>query len=149
MAITPERTVPRRLSPPQLALLVLLGVSLLELEGFRFRRSEAAIDVARFLASRDNVRNVTMEEGTTTTGATLYLRPTIQVVSLGTCAVWAKPHISGAWFRGPEAQYVVLRESSPAPAFRDLLRQAGYIRVRRFPEGKRGERYRIFVRRTE
>jgi hypothetical protein len=132
---------------PPLALIVLLGVSLLEVEGFQFRRSEAAIDVARFLAARDNVRNVMMEEGTTTTGATLYLRPTIQVVNLDARRLGEASYFWGM-VSGPETQYVVLRDSSLVPVFRDLLRQAGFVKVTG-PEAKRGERYRIFVRRTE
>jgi hypothetical protein len=129
---------------PQLALLVLVGVSLLELEGFRFRRSEAAIDVARFLAARDGVRDVAMEEGTTTTGATLYLLPDIRVVNLDVRRLDEATYFWGFLSR-PETQYVVLRDSSLPPTYRDLLRQAGFVRVIG-PEGKRGERYRIFVR---
>ena len=127
------------------ALWVLCGVTLLELEGFRFRRSEAAVDVARFLASREGVRNVAMEDGTTTTGATLYLRPPIRVVDID------MRRLDAAYFWGmlvrPDAQYVVLRESSLRPLYLDLLRQAGYINVIA-PEGDK-ERYGIFARQIE
>jgi hypothetical protein len=131
---------------PPLALLVLLGVSLFELEGFRFRRSEAAIDVARFLAARDGVRNVAMEEGTTTSGATLYLLPRVAVVNLDHSRLEEATYFWSIISR-PETQYVVLRASSLIPAYRDLLGQAGYASVAG-PDGKYGERYRIFVRPT-
>ena len=126
------------------AVFVLCGALLLEMEGFRFRRSEAAIDVARFLATRPGVHSVAMEEGTTTSGATLYLRPPMEVINIERGRLDEAAYLWAILTR-PGAQYVVLRDGSLRPAYRDLLREAGYSKVPG-PEPRRGEPLRIFVR---
>jgi hypothetical protein len=130
---------------PALVALILAGATLLEVEGFRFRRSESAIDVARFLAGRD-ARAVAMEDGTTTSGATLYLRPRATVVNLEPQRLAVASYLWGV-LEQPHTQYVVLRGRSLRPTHLSLFAEAGFAEVAG-PNPRRGDRYRIFQRGT-
>ena len=129
---------------PALVALILAGATLLEVEGFRFRRSESAIDVARFLAGRD-ARAVAMEDEDTS-GAMLYLRPRATVVNLEPPRLAAASYLWGV-LEQRQIQYVVLRGRSLRPTHLSLLAEAGFAEVAG-PEPRRGDRYRIFQRGT-
>jgi hypothetical protein len=112
-----------------LALYLLAGVTLFEIDGWRFRRSEDAADVARRLSRQADVRDVAMEDGRTVTGADLYLAGKANVVNIDPREL-GEPGQFRSLLRRPEAQYVVLSERSLALCgCRELLRTAGYLEV--------------------
>jgi hypothetical protein len=112
-----------------LAVYLLAGVTLFEIDGWRFRRSESAVDVARYLSRQADVRDVAMEDGKTVTGADLYLAARANVVNIDPREL-GDPGYLRASLRRPEAQYLVLSERSLALyGCRELLRTAGYLGV--------------------
>jgi hypothetical protein len=112
-----------------LALYLFTGVTLSEIDGWRFRRSEDAVDVARELSRRPDVRDVAMEEATTVTGANLYLAEKATVVNIDSRRS-SEPGYLRTVLDRPEAQYVVLSERAlRLEGCRELLRAAGYLEV--------------------
>jgi hypothetical protein len=134
---------PRR---KMLVALALLGALALEIEGFRFRRSEAAVDVARFLAVRDDVRSVAMEDATTTTGAVLYLRPRATVVNIDGREL-QEPTFLQTLLARPDTQYVVLQAKNATEERRTQLELAGFREIDAAGAPAR-ESYAIFRRQT-
>ena len=110
-----------------LALYLLAGVTLFEIDGWRFRRFEGAVDVARALSQNSDVRDVAMQEAGTVTGATLYLAETADAVNIDSRRLCEADYLKAIVSR-PTAQYVVLSESSlGACTCREVLAAAGYI----------------------
>jgi hypothetical protein len=129
---------------PALVVWVLAGAALLEVDGCRRRGSEDAVAVARFLAARRGVRDVAMEDGTTVTGADIYLIGRANVFNIDALRSGEAAYFHSV-LRRPEAQYVVVRERTlRGGGYQALLRGMGFVPVR--PEARGFGDWRIFRR---
>jgi hypothetical protein len=115
---------------PALVVWVLAGATLLEIDGCRRRGSEDAVAVARFLAARRGVRDVAMEDGTTVTGADIYLAGRAKVFNIDAQRMGEAAYFHSV-LRRLEAQYVVVRERTlRGGGYEALLRGMGFVPVR-------------------
>jgi hypothetical protein len=134
---------PDRAAGAFLLLLALGGAVLFELEGARFRRSEAAVDLARYLSRQPDAHHVAIEQSWRA-GSDLFL---------GRATLWdLDPNrmddhaYLGAVLERPEFRYIALRDESIRRAgLERMLESAGFVVV---PIGLETSReYRLFRRR--
>jgi hypothetical protein len=119
------------------------GAVLFELEGARFRRSEAAVDVARYLSHQPDARHVAIEQSWRA-GSDLFLRRAT-LWDLDPTRMNDRAYV-GAVLERPELRYVALREESIRKAgLGGMLDSAGFVPVP-IEDGPRRD-YRLFRRR--
>jgi glycosyl transferase family 22 (putative mannosyltransferase) len=122
---------------------VLAGALLLGVEGFRYRRSEGAVDVARWLAAHDPAAGLAVEQAWRA-GSDLYL-PGARIVDLDGDRLGERAYAWGA-IRSSGAAYVALRAPTvDRHRLEPLLATAGFTRV---PLEDRGsaDPYRLYRR---
>jgi hypothetical protein len=137
------------LSAPRLAVLafiIFFGLAIFEIDGFRFRRSESAVEMARFLAQQSDVHGVAIEENWRA-GGRLYLPNVCKLVNIDGAkiedkAYWIKDVLrSDIDAVGLKAEHV---ENYQLDSF---LKSCGFDEVR-YPSKTKRDRFRLFFRRT-
>jgi hypothetical protein len=139
----PELSAPRLAA---LTLIIFFGLAIFEIDGFRFRRSESAVEMARFLARQSDVHGVAIEEDWRA-GGRLYLPNVCKLVNIDGAkiedkAYWIKDVLkSDIDAVGLKAEHV---KSYQLDSF---LKSCGFEEVRFLAKTKR-DRFRLFFRRT-
>jgi hypothetical protein len=127
-----------------LVMVALAGAVLFELEGARFRRSESAVDVARYVAGQPDARQVAIEQSWRA-GSNLFLGR-IVLWDLDPRRVGERPYLWSLLSRS-ELQYVALRDESVRKAgLESVLDSAGFVAVR-IARQSTHDPYRLFRRR--
>jgi hypothetical protein len=134
---------------PGLALLlvgIFIGLSVLEIDGFRFRRSESGVEMARFLARQTDVHGAAIEENWRA-GGKLYLGQVSKLMNIDGARIqdqryWLKDILkSGIDAVGLRAEHV---EKYQLESF---LKSYGFREVNFFPKIQR-DRFRLFLKAT-
>ena len=134
-------------SPVRLGLwliLAALAMGALEIDGFRLRRTESGVEMARFLAHRPDLRSVAIEEAWKA-GGRLYLSkyPTIMNIDE---TLLLHPDQLMQDVKARDIQAIGLRdEHVRGLKYDDLLRSHGYKEVF-FAKKKRLHQYRLFLK---
>jgi len=135
---------PGRETGALLVMAALAGAMLFELEGARFRRSQSAVDLARYLAGQPGVRQVAIEQAWRA-GSNLYLGR-IVLWDLDPRRMGERPYLLSL-LRRSDLQYVALRDESIRKAgLESVLDSAGFAAVPIERQSKL-DRYRLFRRR--
>jgi hypothetical protein len=137
------------LSAPRLAVLTMIiffGLAIFEIDGFRFRRSESGVEMARFLARQSDVHGVAIEEDWRA-GGRLYLGKISKLVNIdgarvGDKAYWLKDVLKS------DIDAVGLKaEHAKSYHLDSFLKSCGFEEVRFFSKTRR-DRFRLFFRKT-
>jgi|GEM_PF-1993305 len=116
---------------------------LLQLDGFRFRRSESGVEAARFLARQNIVGVVGIEQGWKT-GGSLYLYPTVWE-DLNRRLMDDPAYMRGFLVR-PDMNWVALQEGTIRKNhYEALFGECGFVEVR-YSERTRRKEYHLFHR---
>jgi len=125
------------------AFLALLVVSLaLEVDGYRFRRSESAVDMARFIRDQEDVRTVALQQ-VWRAGGSIYLWRVPQVLDIDHDRRAERDYVR-SFFSGEANQYVALQAQDVEQfGYGDLAAEYGYVEVR-YAESQGAQGYRLF-----
>lgn len=138
--------VPRVL-PVRLGLfliLAILAMAVLEVDGFRLRRTESAVEMARFLARQTGLRSVAIEE-LWKAGGRLYLWRFQRIMNIDD-ALLQHPERLIQELKIKDIQAIGLRdEPVRGLKYDDLLRSHGFNEVSFSPK-KRLQQYRLFLK---
>jgi 4-amino-4-deoxy-L-arabinose transferase-like glycosyltransferase len=144
--ITGANEVPN-VSPVRLGLILILTVlamGALEIEGFRLRRTESGVEMARFLAHRADLRSVAIEDAWKA-GGRLYLWRYQTIMNIDE-TLFLKPEQLIQEVKAKDVQAIGLTdEHVRGLKYEDLLRSHGYEEVS-FSGKKRLHRYRLFIK---
>lgn len=127
--------------PLVLVFLMTVGI-LFELDGFRFRRSEDAVDLARFLNSKDGVSAVAIQQ-LWKTGDRLYMNHIESIDDISPAYIGDFQYIREK-IQSPKLQFVALQKRDlKRYGYLSLLRESGYQEVT-FPTNWERNQYRLF-----
>jgi hypothetical protein len=136
-----------RVSPVRLGLLLILTVlamGTLEIDGFRLRRTESGVEMARFLARRADLRSVAIEDAWKA-GGRLYLWRYQTIMNIDETRLRHPEQL----IREVETRNIqalgLTEEHIRGLQYDDLLRSHGYHEVS-FAKKKRRPQYRLFLR---
>lgn len=127
-----------------LLIVVILAMAVLEVDGFRLRRTESGVEMARFLARQTDLRGVAIEE-LWKAGGRLYLWRFQTIINIDD-ALLQHPDRLIQQLKIKDIQAIGLRdEHVRGLKYDDLLRSHGFNEVS-FTQKKRLHQYRLFLK---
>jgi hypothetical protein len=140
-AANPALKLPKRQLQALLLSFAFIGSLLFEVDGFRFRRSEAGVDVAKYLTAQKNIQSVAFEQ-VWRAGGKIYLHKIPQVLDISPDSI-GDPQYLMKIIDTPGLQIVVLKENDVKKYhYDDLLIKKGFEEFHVRQEGR--DKYRLF-----
>jgi hypothetical protein len=140
-AANPALKLPQRQLRALLLSVAFIGSLLFEVDGFRFRRSEAGVDVAKYLTAQKNIQSVAFEQ-VWRAGGKIYLHKIPQVLDISPDSI-ADPQYLMKIIDTPGLQIVVLKENDVNKYhYDDVLIKKGFEEFHVPQKGK--DKYRLF-----
>jgi len=131
--------------PSILLLFLLVGSFLYEAGGFRFRRSESAVDVARFLRQQSNVTSVAIEQPWKT-GQEIYIPMSTTIEDIPPDSLFTKTGHGGTPLI-ESVQYIAMEQKTiERLGYEDSILRKGFMEVRFSDCTSRQGEYRLFAR---
>ncbi|MFC2146009.1 hypothetical protein ACFLRT_01535, partial [Acidobacteriota bacterium] len=133
--------LPKRQLQALLLSFVFMGSLLFEVDGFRFRRSEAGVDVAKYLTTQKNVQSVAFEQ-IWRAGGKIYLHKIPQVMDISPETI-GDPRYFMKIIDTPGLQIVALKENDVKKYHYDIvLIKKGFEEFHVPQKGR--DKYRLF-----
>jgi hypothetical protein len=144
-AENPLLKLSRRQMQALLLSFVFIGSLLFEIDGFRFRRSEAGVDVAKYLSKQKNIQSVAFEQ-IWRGGGKIYLYKIPHVLDISPDSIGDTRYLMTI-INTPGLQIVVLKENDVKKYhYDDLLIKKGFEEFHVRQKGR--DRYRLFKKRV-
>jgi hypothetical protein len=123
--------------------LFLFAISMLfEMDGFRFRRSETAVDIARYLAARKPQGKVALEE-IWHFGGKIYLADVLNIRNISSADFANREYITNLLNRD-DLEYVAMQNQTIIRnGFEKMIEKSGFSEIIASP-GKEYRRFRLF-----
>jgi hypothetical protein len=133
--------LPKRKFNALLLSFVFIGSLLFEVDGFRFRRSEAGVDVAEYLTAQKNIQSAAFEQ-IWRAGGKIYLHNIQQVLDISPDSI-GDPQYLIKIIDTPGLQIVALKENDVSKYnYDDLLLKKGFEEFHIRQKGR--DKYRLF-----
>ncbi len=125
-------------------ILIVGFMAALEIDGFRLRRSESAVEMARFLAQQPEIKSVAIEQ-LWKAGGRLYLWRKQKVVDIDVALIQDQQRVLQEIFRDGIQAVGLRAEHVERLGYESRLVSQGF-RESRFSKKRRIDRYRLFLR---